>query len=79
MTKRAKPKRRDIEYKEATPAGWKANAVKVGFYLPRELMERLRDVAWYERKPTSRIVRQLIQAYVDARKRVPKRPKEEAD
>lgn len=74
-----KSKRRDIEYKKDRTPAWKANAVKVGFYLPRELMERLRDVAWYERKPTSRIVRELIQGYVDARKRMPKRPKDEAD
>ena len=74
-----KAKRRDIEYKEDKKPAWKTNDVKVGFYLPRELMERLRDVAWYERKPTSRIVRQLIQSYVDARKRTPKRPREETD
>jgi hypothetical protein len=72
-------KGRKAEYKGDKLAGWKASAMKVGFYLPLELMERLRDVAWYERKPTSRIVRQLIQGYVDARKRIPKRPKEEAD
>jgi metal-responsive CopG/Arc/MetJ family transcriptional regulator len=53
--------------------------MKVGFYLPRELADRLRDVAWYERTPASQIVRRLLQQYVDERKRIPKRPKGEAD
>jgi len=74
-----KRKRHDVAYKGDNAPGWKASAVKASFYLPRELHERLNDVAWYERMPASQVVRQLIQAYVDARKRIPKRPKEEAD
>ena len=58
---------------------WKERNMKVGFYLPRELADRIRDVAWYERTPASQIVRRLLQEYVDERKRIPKRPKGEAE
>ena len=53
--------------------------MKVGFYLPPDLVDRFRDIAWYERKPASQIVKRLMQQYVDERKRIPKRPKGEAE
>ena len=57
-------------------SAWKDRAAKVGFYLPRELAEKLRDIAWYERRPASKIVRELLEGYVAKRKRVPRRPRE---
>jgi len=49
--------------------------MKVGFYLSRPLIEKLRDVAWFDRKPASRIVSTLLEEYLRGR-RVPSRPKE---
>ena len=65
------------EYKGYTDDKWKQHAVKTSFYLPRQLMDRFRDIAWYKRKPGSRIVRKLIEDYVNANKRVPKRSQED--
>jgi hypothetical protein len=65
--------RGNVKPKAETPG------MKFGFYLPVDLMDRLRDVAWFERKSASGIVRRLIESYVDERKRIPKRPKGEAD
>lgn len=74
-----RPQREIVEDRGDKPLTWKDRIMKVGFYLPRDLAERLRDVAWFERTPASQIVRRLLQEYVDSRKRMPKRPKGEAD
>jgi predicted DNA-binding protein len=54
-------------------AAWNDHAVKVGFYLPSDLVERLKAVAADEDRPVSRIVRRLIEQYVDGKKRARKR------
>ena len=74
-----RPHKALVEDKGDRGLTWKDRIMKVGFYLPRELADRLRDVAWYERTPASQIVRRLLQQYVDERKRIPKRPKGEAE
>ena len=41
--------------------------VKVGFYLPRVLIDQLRAIAREERAPASRIVSRLILEYIETR------------
>jgi predicted transcriptional regulator len=53
-------------------AAWKDRSVKVGFYLPTDLVARLKKVAEDEDRPVSRIVRRLIEDYV-TKKRVRRR------
>ncbi len=50
--------------------------VKTSFYLDSDLVERLRNCAWYERTNASQIVSKLVSEYL-AGKRIPKRPREE--
>jgi len=60
-------------------AAWNDDAVKVGFYLPRALVEKLKAAAEAEDRPVSRIVRRLIEAYLNENKRGRKRPRGGAD
>jgi len=52
----------------------KREGVKTSLYLPKDLLEKFRIIAWYERKNASELMRELMLTHVSRYKRIPRKP-----